>query len=391
MRKILLALFFSAWLVQGRGVANLVNVKPSFKKIQLKKSFFKNLFDKFFHQDSNRRVWKVALSNDGTKLAAISGGYSAPQVHIWDLNNEYKEYASEQFSHEILTLAFSPDNKKLAIRDRCGIVRIFNVQSGELLLSIVTQAESEFICPTLLKFTPCSSKIVINNRSVIDIFDSNTGKNLHSLRGHASWIESLAFSQDGSMLASVAERDNFVRVWDMQTGEVKFTLSGEWNFPNPGFESVAFSHDGHYIAAGSGYKKVYIWNLHTGVRVHILEGHRSSIQSLVFSPDNLKLASGSSDATIHVWDVISGKELIILPHSGVAEKMTEIFFSNQGDRIISMHDRLIRIWDIRTGEKILLGKVGELNFYSLNVKNDILAAAGGEEAVYVWDLNKIVG
>jgi WD40 repeat protein len=48
----------------------------------------------------------------------------------------------------------------------------------------------------------------------VKVWDSRTGKLVHSFRGHTGLISSLAFSPDGKRLYS-GSRDKTVKVWDV--------------------------------------------------------------------------------------------------------------------------------------------------------------------------------
>src|SRR5262249_58508415 len=65
-----------------------------------------------------------------------------------------------------------------------------------------------------------------------------------ALRGHDHWIAGLAFSPDGTRLAS-AGYDHVVKLWDPATGQELRTLLGQRRFL-----CVAFSPDGTRLAAG---------------------------------------------------------------------------------------------------------------------------------------------
>ena len=64
-----------------------------------------------------------------------------------------------------------------------------------------------------------------------------------TLEGHASPVYSVAFSPDGSRLASGSD-DQTVRVWNIATGQVEQTLEGH----SATVWSVAFSPDGSRLA-----------------------------------------------------------------------------------------------------------------------------------------------
>ena len=49
---------------------------------------------------------------------------------------------------------------------------------------------------------------------------------MYLLSGHDAWVNSVAFSADGSKVVSGSE-DNTVKIWSADSGEVLQTLSGE--------------------------------------------------------------------------------------------------------------------------------------------------------------------
>ncbi|KAK4140202.1 putative HET containing-domain vegetative incompatibility protein [Dichotomopilus funicola] len=73
-------------------------------------------------------------------------------------------------------------------------------------------------------------------------------------------------------------------------------------------QSVAFSPDGSRIASGSNDQTIRIWDAKSGKEVRKLEGHSDRVRSVAFSPDGSRIASGSDDQTIRIWDAKSGKE-----------------------------------------------------------------------------------
>ncbi|EEA19380.1 hypothetical protein PMAA_001750 [Talaromyces marneffei ATCC 18224] len=91
-------------------------------------------------------------------------------------------------------------------------------------------------------------------------------------------------------------------------------------------QSVAFSPNGRLLASGSHDKTVKLWDLATGALQQTLECHEDSVCSVAFSLDGRLLAS-SSDKTIKLWDTATGALQRTLHIEGV---ITDLRFSKEG-------------------------------------------------------------
>ena len=114
-------------------------------------------------------------------------------------------------------------------------------------------------------------------------------KNATKLSGHRHWVEALAFSPDGKLLAS-AGRDNSIRIWNVTEKRELATLVGHSDCVN----AVAFSGSGGRLASGSADGSVKIWDLTTSQELLTLEGHTNGVADVAFSPDGTMLVSASS-------------------------------------------------------------------------------------------------
>jgi hypothetical protein len=90
-----------------------------------------------------------------------------------------------------------------------------------------------------------------------------------------------------------------VKLWDARSGRLLNTLEGHEREAT----SVAFSPDGSVLASGSRDKTVKLWDARSGRLLNTLEGHEREATSVAFSPDGALLASGSDDGTVKVWSV----------------------------------------------------------------------------------------
>jgi WD40 repeat protein len=65
--------------------------------------------------------------------------------------------------------------------------------------------------------------------------------------------------------------------------------------------SVAFSQDGQLVAAASDDRTTRLWDPATGECVQTLTGHTRAVCCVAFSPDGL-LATGGADRTVRLWN-----------------------------------------------------------------------------------------
>jgi WD40 repeat protein len=124
-----------------------------------------------------------------------------------------------------------------------------------------------------------------------------------TLRGHANMVLSLAFSPDGTLLAS-GSRDNQIILWNVPDGTTRTTLSGHANW----VQSLTFSPDGALLASGSRDHTIILWDVSerdspAQMLGEALVGHTGPVNSVAFSPDGTHLASAGADGIVIRWDV----------------------------------------------------------------------------------------
>jgi WD40 repeat protein len=142
----------------------------------------------------------------------------------------------------------------------------------------------------------------------IKIWDTDNGKELHTLRGHADAVRVLAFSADGKRLASADEEGSVVRIWNADSGAAMHMLEGHTDV----VRSLAWSPDGKLLASGGADKTIKLWDASGGVERRTIECSSSPVIELAFAPDSRRLAAASGKGnrrTVTVWDIANAKAL----------------------------------------------------------------------------------
>ena len=181
---------------------------------------------------------------------------------------------------------------------------------------------------------------------------------------------SIAFSPDSKFIVSNSSIG--FQVWEVETGTMMIESEVSYDV-----FSVTFSHDGKFIATGSAYGEIHVWNATTGQLVlGPFEGHIGDVISVAFSPDDNFIVSGSNDKTVRLWDAKTGQPPMA-PFKGHTYWVRSVAFSHDGTFVVSGSlDNTIRIWltkqvhhSLYTNQSIVdengwvLGENGELLFW----------------------------
>ena len=216
----------------------------------------------------------------------------------------------------------------------------------------------------------------------LELTEELFSKSVITLVGHADDVNFVAFSPDGSMIAS-GSWDKTIKLWQASDGALLGTLLGH----SGGVTSVAFSPDGSMIASGSEDKTIKLWRASDGALLRTLEDHTDWVTSVAFSPDGSMVASGSADKTINLWRVADGELLDTL--GGDAGSVRSVAFSPDGSMIASGNGyRTVNLWRVSDGE--LLGAFKEhargVESVAFSPGGNMIASGSDDNTVKLWPL-----
>ncbi|NEP89439.1 MAG: PQQ-binding-like beta-propeller repeat protein [Okeania sp. SIO2C2] len=271
----------------------------------------------------------VTISFDGEILASSRG----QDVLLWNLQTGKLLDTLSSHQANVRSVAISPDGKTLASGSGDGTVKLWDIPTGEMLVSFLHSG-----VVTAVGFTADGRAVIgCSADRGMKSWDIYTGQLLHRMNG----TQPIAFGAGGLRMAA-SGGPRFIRLWNVEQGQLLRNLSIPNTNNNRGIEAIAFSEDGQTIAhAMKGESKILVWDVETWKIRYTLEKHSQAIKAIAISPDGKILASSSEDGNINLWDLGTGKFLRSIKGDGA------IVFSPDNKQLVSVSkNNLIQLWQI---------------------------------------------
>jgi WD40 repeat protein len=168
---------------------------------------------------------------------------------------------------------------------------------------------------------------------------------------HRNWVAALAFTPDGTRLAT-GDYSQCVQLWEVATGQ----LVGKPLVQKEIVVTLAISPDGRRLAVGtagdrSGDPHVRLWDLATGVPLGEPLHFRHRVSRVAFSPDGQALLTRCYDFTARLWDVATGLPLCApLLH---ARSLDDEALSPDGRHLVTAAGNgVVRLWSVPDGKPL---------------------------------------
>jgi WD40 repeat protein len=315
----------------------------------------------------------------------------------------------------IYSLAFSPDGQVVASGLEDGRVLLWNVcppPGVQPPLTFRLALPGSWGPVYAVAFSPANDRLAaVSGETAVNVWKL-TEQEVSTMPGYRGRVLSLAFSADGSLLATgggVFVTCGEVRLWQIHSpprpGETP--PKDEGIVPYTDFvghrqmvSSVAFSPDGKLLASAGGRfgcpGEVYLWDVATRTPLTMLPPFPDQALALTFSPDGTTLAVACRDGTISLWDVATRRlRCWWLAHS------REIFFlayACQGRTIVSASaDATVKFWEPVHGWPVACLKdpcwqrsAGDLFSAALSPNGLLLATGSVCGRLQLWDLRPLL-
>jgi len=214
-----------------------------------------------------------------------------------------------------------------------------------------------------------------------DYLRANLDKSLLTFVGHERWIACIAFSPDGTQLAS-GGKDRTVRIWDVRTGQIVRVLKGHARH----VLAVSYSPNGDQLASASFGGMIRLWDTATGMPTATLQGPTEGVTSLAFSPNGRRLLFGARDMTVRSWCLDTDENATILAE--LPDMVWSVAISPDGLRLVAgVRNSTAVILDASSGEELatLLGHSAEVKAVAFSSDGEQIATASLDGAIRLWD------
>ncbi len=359
-------------------------------------------------------VESVHFSPDCQRVVSNSPGDGA--VKVWDLTRHAEFATFARTDADVEAVSFGDEGRHLISITNQGKLQAWDASTGMLLDERQLALNKEVLSPAVpVSFSPEGKSLAGRSEhdpKVIQVWDTATGAETASYRGHTLPIYCVRFTSDARHLLSCAcspdrpagkapanpvqATRHEVKVWDVNTGICLVTMSGIGRIFN-----LAACPNSTLLAWGGQEGAIFLadWRAerHKGPDgARLLQGHRGDVSGLAFSPDGKLLATaGMEDRTVKIWHVDD------LSHTGSKAWRTlgapnligDLAFSSDGLRLAAISRDMVKMWDTGSGHEALTLRGASQRYWdplcnprlAFSPDGTQLAGSNWDKSISIWE------
>jgi WD40 repeat protein len=246
------------------------------------------------------------------------------------------------------------------------------------------------------------------------------GATLLIYNGHVSGADAVAWSPDGSRIAS-GSSDGSVQVWEVATGKLLASYEGPFdagapsqpsdrrpvepqptivhpNFISP-VTALAWSPGGRHLACDFNSGSVQVWQVDrqttswlaaTRMLAVTSYGHSGWVRALSWSPDGLRIVSASA-YEVQVWEAMTGN--LAYTYEGHRALVHALAWSPNSRLIASAGSNDVQVWEATTGSRrgTYTGHAGLVRVVAWSPDGRHITYGASDGTMQIWEAAKPTG
>lgn len=249
-------------------------------------------------------VW-LTCDQAGTYAAAAS---LDSIIRVWNVEDGAVKASIEAPPSETWGIAFAPASDKLRLAAAGGSshkVLVYNVDEPEeaatqLALPVADEKQRRDKFVLSIAYSPDGKRIACGTTggSVV-VFDVESSKVLHKLEGHYKPVRDLTFTPDSKMILTACN-DMHSNLYDVANGKLIESFSGHESW----VLSVSCHPGGNAFVTSGSDSKIKLWDLNSRACVQTAAEHGDQVWCVAFRGDGGRLGSVSDDKSVALWDFV---------------------------------------------------------------------------------------
>jgi WD40 repeat protein/serine/threonine protein kinase len=336
-------------------------------------------------------VQGLAFSPNGKALGVSTKAPSTTpsEVEIWDVQSATRRFSLRSPGIGVPSLAFSPDNRLLA-EGRGQSVSIWAAATGTALRTVDGPPGRVVDC---LAFSSSAETLAVGYRDrqeatwdvAVDLWDVASGerKRSLSLAVQVKTVHGFELSPQGEFAALSVDVDDSLRVWHVDSGETRLSITSPEHF-----FGLSFSANARRLAAlgdesGAGTRSLNVWDLTSG-RTRFTSSPRGDT-GLALSPDGHVLACVNRVGTARLVELATGEETTV-DRRFSGREVRGLGFSPDGGSLALCGPTGVELWTLPFEDERLAfaSPTGVLRFCA---SRGVLALAASDDAIEIWDIS----
>lgn len=334
------------------------------------------------------------LSPNGELLASWEQGDTTNNIAIYNTKREsaIAVIGGPPSDNYDVSAAYGIAEKAPAALSQHGILAVAGIQ-GIIQITDIHNLHQLSDRAISAAYNPVSASLALGlpDRTIEVLRDGNrTPLNLPP-KSEGMWPDRLAFSEDGSFIASLATEQytdqpwNTIFLWDVNRRRYVGKSSGRFK----GLTNLVFVGGGSMLVGSGRGSQLFVWDPHDlGDPPRKLLGQKGFVTAVTASKDGEVLVTGDDEGTICLWKVTNQHDLYLMTKLHQSDTISGLLL--QGHVLISATMSGVVTWDIAEKSPVPFPVEGApqdlINAMALSPDGQTLAISYSNRGLLLWNL-----